>query len=247
MPLTFPEFEQPKRDASPGSHHRRLQGGAIRAGIFGLSDGLLTNVSLILGVAGAHPAPGIVRLAGLAGLVAGAFSMAAGEFVSMSAQSELITRDLDVERNDLANRPEEELRELTAIYTARGVDAETAQRVAAQLMRDPELALETHAREELGVSPAVLGSPVRAAVASFIAFALGALIPLVPWFFVSGAVAASASIVLAGVATIGTGATIARLAERSVVRGAARQLAISIAAAAVTYAVGALAGERVSA
>lgn len=152
----------------------------MRAGIFGLSDGLLTNVSLILGVAGAHPAPGIVRLAGLAGLVAGAFSMAAGEFVSMSAQSELITRDLDVERTGLVDRPEQELLELTAMYTARGVDPETAQRVASQLMRDPELALETHGREELGIGAASLGSPIRVAGASFIAFALGALIPLVP-------------------------------------------------------------------
>jgi vacuolar iron transporter family protein len=120
------EMEQSEAGSAPRSHHRNLQGGTIRAGIFGLSDGLLTNVSLILGVAGAHPAPGIVRLAGLAGLVAGAFSMAAGEFVSMSAQSELITRDLGVERRDLADRPEGELLELTAIYTARGVDPETA-------------------------------------------------------------------------------------------------------------------------
>jgi VIT1/CCC1 family predicted Fe2+/Mn2+ transporter len=239
-------MEQPEAGSAPRSHHRNLQGGSMRAGIFGLSDGLLTNVSLILGVAGAHPAPGIVRLAGLAGLVAGAFSMAAGEFVSMSAQSELITRDLDVERTGLVDRPEQELLELTAMYTARGVDPETAQRVASQLMRDPELALETHGREELGIGAASLGSPIRVAGASFIAFALGALIPLVPWFFASGVVAGFVSIILAGVATLGAGATIARLAERPLVRGAVRQLAVSIAAAAVTYAVGALAGGRIA-
>jgi VIT1/CCC1 family predicted Fe2+/Mn2+ transporter len=160
----------------------------------------------------------------------------------MSAQSELVTRDLDVERKGLVDRPEEELLELTAIYTARGVDLETARRVASQLMRDPELALETHAREELGISAASLGSPIRAAAASFIAFALGALIPLMPWFFTSGVVAGSASIVLPSVATVGAGAAIAGLANRPLVRGAVRQLAVSIAAAAVTYTVGALAG-----
>ncbi|MHB8375748.1 MAG: VIT1/CCC1 transporter family protein [Dehalococcoidia bacterium] len=239
-------MEQSQAGSSPRPHHRNLQGGTVRAGIFGLSDGLLTNVSLILGVAGAHPAPGIVRLAGLAGLVAGAFSMAAGEFVSMSAQSDLITRDLEVERMGLVDQPEEELRELTAMYMARGVDPETAHRVASQLMRNPELALETHAREELGISAASLGSPIRAAGASFIAFALGALIPLMPWFFASGIVAGSASIVLAAVATVGAGAMIARLAERPLVRGAVRQLAVSMAAAAVTYAVGTLAGGRIA-
>ena len=238
-------MEQIQSGAAPRPHHRNLQGGTVRAGIFGLSDGLLTNVSLILGVAGAHPAPGIVRLAGLAGLVAGAFSMAAGEFVSMSAQSDLIRRELEIERVGLTDEPEEELRELAAMYVARGVDLETARLVASQLMRDPELALETHAREELGFSAASLGSPIRAAGASFIAFALGALIPLVPWFFASGVVAGAASILLAALATIGAGAMIARLAERPLMRGAVRQLLVSIAAAAVTYTVGALAGGRI--
>ncbi len=201
---------------------------------------------MILGVAGAHPAPGIVRLAGLAGLVAGAFSMGAGEYVSMSAQAELITRDVEVERRGLFAQPDEELRELTSIYEARGLDPDTARRVASQLSRDPELALQTHSREELGINLASLGSPVGAAVASFIGFAFGAVVPLLPWFFISGLAAVSTSIVMAAFASVAIGTTIARLAGRSLFRGAARQLAIGMAAAGVTYAVGALVGVHIA-
>src|SRR5438309_11106822 len=133
------------------SHHRDVQGGAARAAVFGISDGLLTNVSLILGVAGAGPAAGVVRLAGLAGLVAGAFSMAAGEYVSMSAQSELLQRELEVERREIERHPDVETRELAAVFQRRGVAAADAMRLAEAVMKDPEVALEVHAREELGV------------------------------------------------------------------------------------------------
>ncbi|HEX3981510.1 MAG TPA: VIT1/CCC1 transporter family protein, partial [Acidimicrobiales bacterium] len=169
-----------------GHDHRNLQGGGARAAVFGVSDGLVSNVALILGVAGAHSSAAAVRLAGLAGLVGGAFSMAAGEYVSMRAQSELMERELDVEREAIHHDPEDERRELAAIYRSRGLDHDMAEELSVTMMRDPELALETHAREELGINPAETGKPLQAAAASFVSFAVGAFIPLVPWLFASG-------------------------------------------------------------
>jgi VIT1/CCC1 family predicted Fe2+/Mn2+ transporter len=223
-------------------HHRNVKGGAARAAVFGVSDGLITNVSLILGVAGAHPAAGVVRLAGLAGLVAGAFSMAAGEYVSMRAQSELIERELSIEREELRRHPESERRELVALYVSRGVPEAAAEEVATALSRDPELALEVHSREELGVDPEDIGSPRAAAGSSFVSFALGALVPLLPWFFTGGGTAAVISIVLAAIMALGIGVALARFTGRSVVRTALRQLAIAMLAGAVTYGVGTLVG-----
>lgn len=219
-------------------HHRNIQGGSARAAVFGISDGLVSNVSLILGVAGAGPSSGVVRLAGLAGLVGGAFSMAAGEYVSMRAQTELLERELDLERTEIARRPENERRELVQIYRSRGIDAALAEDLATEMHRDPNLALQTHAREELGIDPESLGSPTSAALSSFLAFAAGALVPLVPWFFASGNGAVVASIVLGVLAALGVGFALARFTGRSTVRSALRQLAIAAAAAAVTYAVG---------
>jgi VIT1/CCC1 family predicted Fe2+/Mn2+ transporter len=226
----------------PVEHHRRVTGGTARAAIFGISDGLLTNIALILGVAGANPAPGVVRLAGIAGLVGGAFSMGAGEYVSMSAQTELIQRELDLERRELERHPESERRELAGIYTNRGVPRDVANEMAAAVMRDPETALEVHAREELGVDPRALGSPIKAAAASFGSFALGALLPLLPWFFGSGRGAVIASLVLgfAGATAVGVG--LAGFTGRSRVRSGARQLLIAVIAAVVTYGVGHLVG-----
>ncbi len=225
-------------------HHRDVQGGAARAAVFGISDGLLTNVSLILGVAGANPSPGVVRLAGLAGLVAGAFSMAAGEYVSMSAQSELIEGEIAAERKELRRNPRAEERELVALYMQRGVDRPTAERVAQALMRDPEVALEVHAREELGVNPAQTGSPPAAAGSSFVSFSIGALLPLLPWFFGSGNGAVIASVIIGALAALGIGIAVARFTGRSMVRTAARQVLIAAVAAAVTYAVGHAVGVR---
>ncbi len=228
-------------------HHRDVQGGAARAAVFGVSDGLLTNVSLILGVAGAHPAAGVVRLAGLAGLVAGAFSMAAGEYVSMSAQRELIQREVAIEREELRRHPESEHRELVALYVSRGVPVGAAEEVATALSRDPELALEVHSREELGVDPGSTGSPMAAASSSFVAFALGALVPLVPWFFSSGEAAVVASIILGAVAALAVGAAVAYFTGRSYVRTALRQLGIAAVVAAVTYGIGTLVGTHTGA
>jgi len=219
-------------------HHRSLQGGGPRAAVFGVSDGLVTNVAIILGVAGAHPAGGFVRLAGLAALVAGAFSMGAGEYVSMRAQSELLQRELALERREISRRPEGERRELVRIYEQRGVAPELAQQLADQMMRTPELALETHAREELGINPSSLGSPVQAAAASFACFALGALLPLLPWLFTAGTGAMVASIIIGTVAALAVGSALAVFTERPWWWSALRQLAFTVVPAAITFGIG---------
>jgi len=236
--------QQTAKAAGGHGKHRDVQGGAIRAAIFGISDGLVTNVSLILGVAGAAADPGVIRLAGLAGLAAGAFSMAAGEYISMSAQKELLERELEVERRSLAIRPAFERRELASIYEKRGVSPDTAAELSAEMMREPELALETHAREELGVNPRQLGAPIAAAVSSFLAFALGAVVPLVPWFFAGGTTAILASVLLGAVTALGIGAAVGVSTGRGPLRGAIRQLIAGAVAAGVTYGIGTMLGVR---
>jgi VIT1/CCC1 family predicted Fe2+/Mn2+ transporter len=227
-------------------HHRDVQRGSARAAVFGVSDGLVSNVSLILGVAGANPAPGVVRLAGLAGLIAGAVSMAAGEYVSMRAQAELFERELDIERRELRRSPQAEMIELSHIYEARGVKPSRARALAEDIMRDPDLALETHAREELGIDPGSLGSPWRAAVSSFLAFTVGALVPLLPWFFAHGNAATIASVVLGAIAAVVVGVALAGLTGRPPLRSGLRQLAIAALAATVTFAVGRVVGVGVT-
>lgn len=223
-------------------HHRDVSGGAARAAVLGVSDGLVTNVSLILGVAGAHPGGSFVRLAGLAGLVAGAWSMAAGEFVSMRAQGELLERELALERYELDRNPMRERRELARIYERRGLEAGAADEMAAHMMRDPETALETHAREELGINPSALGSPVQAALSSFLSCAAGAFVPLVPWLFIRGVPAVVTSVVLGAVTAVLIGLALAAFTGRSRIRTMARQLALLIVAAGVTYGIGAAVG-----
>ena len=235
--------------AAPGGtdhHHRNIQGGAARAAVFGVSDGLVSNLALVLGMAGAGPAPSVVRLAGLVGLLGGAFSMAAGEYVSMKAQKELLERELEIERTEIARRPENERRELAQIYRSRGVAADVADRLATEMMASPDLALETHAREELGIDPDELGAPVHAAVSSFVAFAVGALVPVLPWFF-GGGVAATVTSIVAGVAAaLVIGVLLARFTERPVLPSAGRQLAIAALAAGVPYGIGSLVGVTVT-
>ena len=233
--------------AAPGvDHHRDGQGGAARAAVFGVSDGLVSNLGLLLGVAAADPAPGVVRLAGLAGLIAGAISMGAGEFNSMKVQAELFERELEMERTELRRNPEFELDELSELYESRGMPPEEARGVARSLMRDPELALQTHAREELGVDPTALGSPPAAALSSFVAFSVGALIPLLPWFFGGGSAAKVATIVLAVAAAVAVGVAVGRLTGRPVVRAVSRQLLFTLVPAAVTYGIGSLVGVGVA-
>ncbi|MDR3648285.1 MAG: VIT1/CCC1 transporter family protein [Acidimicrobiales bacterium] len=223
-------------------HHRNVQGGGARAAVFGVSDGLVTNVSLILGFAGANAGPSVVRLAGVSLLIAGAFSMASGEWTSMSAQRELLERELAMERHEISHRPEGERRELVGIYERRGVDPSVARTLADEMMRTPELALETHAREELGINPGALGRPLQAALSSFVTFGVGALIPLLPWFVTRGKAAMWASVVLGVLAAVGVGAALAAFTRRSWLRSSFRQLLMTALPAAVTYGVGALIG-----
>ena len=224
------------------SHHRDVQGGAARAAVFGISDGLLTNVSLILGVAGGSTAASIVRLAGLAGLISGAFSMAAGEYLSMTAQKELFERELEIERRELQRHPEAETRELASTFQRRGLSEEDALRVAQAVMRDPEVALVVHAQEELGVSPHRTGRPWQAAASSFVSFGVGAIIPLFPWFFTGGRLGVILSIILGAAGAVAVGLTIAAFTGRIRFRPPARQLVFAIVAAGVTYGVGRIIG-----
>jgi VIT1/CCC1 family predicted Fe2+/Mn2+ transporter len=226
----------------PEKHHRDVQGGTARAAVFGVSDGLVSNVAIVLGFAGANPGPGLVRLAGLAGLIGGAVSMAAGEYVSMTAQAELLERELEMERLELRRRPEAERRELAQIYRSRGVDEDTAEQLATALSRDPELALQTHAREELGIDPDSLGQPVRAALSSFVTFSIGATIPLLPYFFGTGTGALVAAVVLGVIAALAVGAALAKFTGRPMGRSAGRQLLFSAVPAAITYAIGSAVG-----
>ncbi len=217
-----------------------------RAMVFGANDGLVSNVSLILGFAGASAEADIVRLAGIAGLIAGAVSMAAGEYISMQAQTELLERELELERIELARNPHVELVELTQIYQSKGMHPDRAHELATEMMRDPERALEAHAREELGIDPGSLGSPVGAAVGSFVAFSIGALIPLLPWLVGSGTAAVVASVVLAIVAAATLGAVLAGMTTRRFAFGAARQAGIAAVAAAITYGIGSVVGVGVA-
>jgi VIT1/CCC1 family predicted Fe2+/Mn2+ transporter len=223
-------------------HHRNIQGGAARAGVFGMSDGLVTNVAVILGVAGAQSQGGFVRLAGLVSWIAGAFSMAAGEYGSMRVQSELLERELEMERIEIERRPELERRELAAIYRSRGVEPGLADDLATQMHLDPDVALETHAREELGIDPNELGSPVAAAVSSFVTFTVGAIAPLIPWFFGGGDAAILSSIAIGLVAAVILGLAIARFTERPRLRPVVRQLILVALPAAGTYALGSAVG-----
>jgi len=231
-----------KRVSIHEEEHRDVSGGVQRAAMFGISDGLVTNVSLILGFAGANPDPTLVRLAGIAGLVAGAFSMASGEYLSMQAQSELFERELDIERTALRESPDLERQELIGIYRSKGLDATLAEELADTMMRNPELALETHAREELGIDPTAVGSPWQASGISLLTFAFGALLPLLPWFFLSGGAAIVWSIGIGIIAALAVGALLGRFTGRSKVFSALRQLGVAVLAASVTYGVGRLVG-----
>ena len=207
-----------------------------------MSDGLVSNVSLLLGFAGSGADTDIVRLAGIAGAVAGAISMAAGEWVSVSSQNDLIERELTIERRELANNTEHETEELAAIYVTHGIEPERAAAAAADVMRRPETALAVHAREEFGIDPDDLPSAFWAAALSFVCFSFGALLPLVPWYLGSGGSAAFASLAIGVVAAAVVGGIVARFAEKPLAFGIARQVAIVLVACGVTYFIGELVG-----
>ena len=227
--------------------HRSSQSGTLRAVIFGISDGLVSNTSLVMGVSGASTGDSrLVLLAGIAGLLAGAFSMAAGEYISMQSQRELYERQIALERAELEAMPEEEQAELAAIYRAKGFSAADADKIAAKLFQDPEHALDTLIREELGLDPDQLGSPWGAASGSFVAFAIGATVPVVPFLFGGGLAVVAVSIALSLAAMFGVGVGVSLLTGRSALFSGFRQVVIGAAAAAVTFLVGRLIGVNVT-
>lgn len=230
----------------PHDSHRSVAGGLARAAVFGISDGLVSNVSLVLGFAGGGVDPSVVRLAGLAGLVAGATSMAAGEWVSVSAQNELIKREVALERNEIITNAETETQELAYFYEQHGMSKEQAEISARQVMADTERAVVVHTREEMGVDPDDLASPFAVAAMSFICFALGALIPVIPWFFGSGTAAAVTSLVLGALSAAVVGSLIGISANRPIPRTAVRQVFILLVACGVTYLIGSLLNVSVS-
>ncbi|MFM8155646.1 MAG: VIT1/CCC1 transporter family protein [Actinomycetes bacterium] len=231
----------PHRVLRPGDGekwHRTDRSGSIRAAVFGISDGLVSNTALVMGFAGADTANSTVLFAGLAGLFAGAFSMAAGEYVSVASQRDLFRREIEMEASELRDKPEEEQKELELIYRAKGISREVAAQTAAQIMTDPKMALETLAREELGLDPDELGSPIKVAISSFVSFAVGASFVVLPYFFLTGTAALIAAICLSLLAMIIVGATVGRLSGRNVFFSVGRQLMWGVGAAAVTFAIG---------
>lgn len=216
--------------------HRDVTGGWLRPAVFGAMDGLVSNFALIAGVAGGTSSSRVVVLAGVAGLAAGAFSMAGGEYVSVASQRELALREIKVEKRELAGHPEAELAELTRTFTDRGVEPELAAEVARQLSRDPEQALELHARNELGVTPADLPRPQLAAVSSFLSFAVGAALPLLPYLF--GSVELWVSAVVSCLALFVAGAVVSTVTARSWWFSGLPQLVVGGLAAALTFALG---------
>ena len=226
-----------------GHHHRDVSGGWLRPAVFGSMDGLVTNVSLIAGVSGAAAPHGTIVLTGLAGLAAGALSMATGEFVSVSSQNELVGSEVDKERYELEHNAAGEQLELAAMYKARGVDPELADEVARQLSVQPEQALRIHVREELGVDHHDLPSPYVAAGASLVTFAVGALIPLLPYLL--GYTSLPVALGLAAITAFVGGGVVARITARPFWRGAIRQLLLAAFAAAVTYGIGKAVGGSV--
>jgi VIT1/CCC1 family predicted Fe2+/Mn2+ transporter len=219
-------------------HGASGRAGSIRAAIFGINDGLISNLSLILGVAGAGVEPHAVVVTGFAGLMAGAFSMAAGEYTSVASQRDLLARQVALERREIDEAPEEEAAELALIFKQKGLSTEQASRTAAELLKNPEHAADTLVREELGLDPDDLGSPMGAALSSFAMFSVGAVIPLAPFLVTSGAAAQAAAALLAGAVLAGVGGAVGFLSGTSVWRSAARMLGLAALAAGVTWVVG---------
>lgn len=232
--------EKPSEITRFESRHRVSKGGALRAATFGINDGLVSNLSLVMGVAGGVSDSNIVLLAGVAGLLAGAFSMAAGEWVSVRSQIELFEREIAIEEEELRLFPEEEKEELELIYRAKGVAPEQAKALAEKIMQRHDVALDTLAREELGLDPDELGSPWVAAFASFIAFSFGAFVPVVAYLFADGTAALLGSAVASGVVLAIVGMLISLLTGKSAFKSAMRMVIIGALAAGITYGVGSL-------
>jgi VIT1/CCC1 family predicted Fe2+/Mn2+ transporter len=230
-------------DAEHHHDHRDVSGGWLRATVFGAMDGLVSNFALIAGMAGGGSAPSTIVLAGFAGLAAGAFSMAAGEFVSVRTQNEMTAHEVAIERHEIEHNPESELAELADMYVQRGVEPQLARRVAEQISRDTDRAVRVHAMAELGVDPRQLPSPYVAAGSSLFAFSIGALIPLLPYLL--GATSLWPAIIVAATGLFTAGAVVSRVTVRSWWFSGLRQLMFGAVAAAITYAIGQLVGSTV--
>ncbi|OQY81460.1 MAG: rubrerythrin family protein [Chloroflexi bacterium UTCFX4] len=227
--------------------HRAAGGNALRAAVLGANDGLVSNLSLIMGVAGAAPEGNAIVIAGLAGLLAGACSMALGEWVSVQSSRELYERQIKIERAEILSAPQEEQTELALIYESKGLSAPQARIFAARVMQDQATALDTLAREELGIDPQELGgSAIQAATASFMLFATGALIPLFPFLLWQGTTAILASVTVSALGLFGIGAAITLMTGRSVWHSGLRMALIGLGAALVTHIIGRLIGTTIA-
>jgi vacuolar iron transporter family protein len=226
--------------------HMVVQGGGLRAAVFGVNDGLVSNFSLVMGFAGAEARPEYILLAGIAGLLAGSFSMAAGEYISMSSQREVFEQQIKMEEEELEMSPKEEEDELSLIYQAKGLPEREASLLARRIIGNPHTAIDTLAREELGLDPAQLGSPWIAAGSSFLAFVSGALLPVLPFMFTSGQPAWIGSVILSCLGLFATGAVISIFTARGPVISGLRMLAIGLSASAVTFGAGWLFGVSLS-
>ncbi len=227
--------------------HRSAGGNALRAAVLGASDGLLSNFNLVMGVAGAELSGGNILLTGFAGLLAGSISMALGEWISVQSSRELYEKQIRTEAEEIAATPDEEVEELSLIYQARGLERDEADRLAGRIMSNPDTALDTLARDELGINPEDLGgSAWEAALTSFLLFAAGAVIPVVPFIFLTGAaaVAASAAFSAAGLFLVGSAITL--FTGRSVFYSGTRQVLFGLAAATVTFMIGRIVGAGIA-
>jgi VIT1/CCC1 family predicted Fe2+/Mn2+ transporter len=240
--LPSPHDEIGEQHGVDGKDGSAAAAGSLRAAVFGVNDGLVSNTSLILGVAGGGADARGILLAGIAGLVAGAFSMAAGEWVSVRSQREMFEHQIALEKAELDEYPEEEAGELAMIFEARGMNQEEAQHSADHLIAEPRRALDALTREELGLNPGDLGSPLRAALASFFSFAIGSAIPLLPFLSGAGTRAVPIAIGLSGAALLAVGASLSLFTGRPALAGALRMLAIGAAAGALTWGIGSLLG-----
>lgn len=242
-PLAPKQHPMPKSVEDVGHRHKGLAGGGnLRAAVFGVNDGLVSNTSLIMGVAGAGADVRVVLTTGIAGLLAGALSMAAGEYVSVRSQREMYESQIALEREELVEYPDEEAEELALIYNARGMKMDQARRFAREMLQDPEHALDTLAREELGLDPDNLGSPLGAALFSFLAFSAGALVPLLPFLAGLTGTAVQVAGVLAAVSLFAVGAALSLFTGRNALWGGLRMVLIGGGAGLVTYAIGRLIG-----
>jgi vacuolar iron transporter family protein len=231
--------------------HRVDTSGTVRAAIFGISDGLVSNTALVMGFAGTGTDNSVVLFAGVAGLLAGAFSMAAGEYVSVASQRDLFEREIEMEARELREKPDEERKELELIYRAKGMDRATAKAAADKIFADPKAALDTLAREELGLNPDELGNPYKVALSSFAAFAIGALVVVLPFLVAvvwpsllgSGSLPIVIAVALSAIAMLVVGGLVGRFSGRGVTRGALRQLIVGALAAGVTFVIGRIIGD----